>query len=901
MKLCGLKTDYQVNPAGIDLKDLTFQWKVEDAAGSRAACSRFLLSEDPDFAQTIFDSDRDDAGRKGILPAFCYEPAVHVEPGKTYYWKVAVKDDTGDTAESDVQTFEGGHPDGGWTGEWITPAFAREIHPVLRKEFTLTQEELADLQGARLYICGLGLYEAYLNGKKVGDQFLTPYFTDYRFWVQYQTFDVTPLLHAGVNQLDVWLGDGWYKGRFGYMHGGQLREYFGGRFRMIADLYLNGVERTRVIGSDESWHSILSPVISSGIYDGEVFDARMLTALKKTGQADLRPVRRTAPSQGTLSPMTGVPVCARERRKPVRLIHTPKGEQVLDFGQEVTGWVEFCAEVPSDTRVILDFGEVLQDGCFYRDNLRTATAQFTYISDGSRREGIRPHFTYFGFRYVRVSGLRLTEEMSGDFTAVSLYSNLEETGYIATGNEEVNQLISNTKWSEKDNFLDIPTDCPQRDERAGWTGDAQIFSDTASYHMETPAFFRKYLKDMLFEQRTKGGAVPFVVPDILTLGREKEAGPEPDVSQNAWGEAGSTVWGDAATVIPWTMYVHSGNRKWLREAYPNMCAWVDFIRRMDEQYCGGKRLWTCGFHFGDWLSLDAVQADGSDNREGGTDKYFVASVYYMYSARLTAKAASVLGRKKDDDKYSRLADEVLAALRRQYVTGPGRLSINTQTAYVLGICSGLFETEPERQLAGDHLAELLHAWNDHLATGFVGTRLICDALTETGHVREAFTLLLNTDYPGWLYEVRLGATTIWERWNSLLPDGKISGTGMNSLNHYAYGAVCGWIYRSVCGISVTEDGPGGTRVHITPHTDVRLGSAKAEVKTAAGIYTSGWKLKHGGQRVTYTFSIPFGGEAEFVPDLPLENVTINGETSSDPAGKVFGKGTYLIQADIKGA
>ncbi len=734
MKLCGLKTNYQKNPLGISLKDLSFQWQVEEAAGSRAVYSRFLLAGDPDFTQIVFDSDRDDKERKGMLPAFSYEPDVCVMLGKTYYWKVSVRDDAGDSAESGIQTFEGGHPEGGWTGEWITPAFAREIHPVLRKEFMLTQEERDGLERARLYICGLGLYEVYINGRKVGDQFLTPYFTDYRFWMQYQTFDVTALLKTGENKLDVWLGEGWYKGRYGYMHGGQMREYFGDRFRLIADLYLNGAEQVRVIGTDETWRSILSPVMSSGIYDGEVFDARKMCAVTESTAGDLRPVKRTDPPEGRLSPMTGVPVRAKERFKPLRVIYTPKGEQVLDFGQEITGWVEFTADVPADRHVVLDFGEVLQDGCFYRDNLRTAKAQFTYIAGGGRQEGIRPHFTFFGFRYVRVSGMRVTEESLPDFTAVCLYSDLEETGEITTTDAEVNQLICNTKWSQKDNFLDIPTDCPQRDERAGWTGDAQIFADTASFHMETPAFFRKYLKDMLFEQGTKGGAVPYVVPDILTLGREKEAGPEPDMSRDVCGEAGSTVWGDAATVIPWTMYVHFGNRKWLSEAYPCMRAWTDFIRNMDERNCGGQRLWTCGFHFGDWLSLDALQAGGAENCEGGTDKYFVASVYYMYSARLTAKAATVLGKSGDAAAYGRLADEVLTAVRKRYVTEPGQLSIDTQTAYVLGICFGLFETEQERQRAGDHLVKLLHDRKDHLATGFVGTRLICDALTQTGHI-----------------------------------------------------------------------------------------------------------------------------------------------------------------------
>ena len=916
MKITGMKTCYQRNPLGIDLADLTFSWQVEEAVGSAQKHARLVIAKDPDFRSVVFDSDRDDKERQGILPSGCYTPEVGVHPGEPYFWKVSVEDDAGDLGESPVQTFEGGHPEGPWGGSWIAPSFTREIHPVMRKTFLVTGEELRSLKRARLYLCGLGLYEAYVNGKKIGDQFLTPYFTDYRYWVQYQTYDIADLLQEGENTLDVWLGEGWYKGRFGYLSDGQLREYYGDTFRMIADLYLFG-SAARRISTDGSWKCLRSPVVKSGIYDGEWLDLRREEVLRHPTQGEIAEVITVTPPAAQLHAMVGVPVRAHETLTPCEVITTPRGETVLDFGQEVTGWVEFAADLPAETEVTLEYGEVLQGGNFYRDNLRTAEAKFTCTFAGKGKVLVRPHFTFYGFRYVRVTGMQVTGKNAKDFTAVCLYSDLEETGEVITGIPKVNRLIANTKWSQKDNFLDIPTDCPQRDERLGWTGDAEIFADTASCHMETPRFYRKYLRDMNLEQREKNGAVPYVVPDVLTVGREKQKEPPFALEKDQWGEAGAAVWGDAATIIPWTVYLHYGNKKLLAESYPGMRQWVDFIRSMDETYCGGKRLWTCGFHFGDWLSLDVEgDAAGMDNREGGTDKQFVASVFYFYSASLTARAAEALGRQEEAKAYAKLAGEVYRALQGAYVTGEGTLSIDTQTAYALGICFDLFETEEGKRLAGDHLAELLHRNHDHLSTGFVGTAYLCRALTQTGHGREAVTLLLNEDYPSWLYEVNLGATTIWERWNSLLADGSISGTGMNSLNHYAYGCVCGWIYEDLCGLRVTKegigagnDGIGARTLKIAPHTDARLGRAQARIRFPQGQYCAGWQIgdgtpqKEDGQEaekpIAYHFFVPFDGKAVFVPDRALRNLTVNGTpiTREELSARIFGAGTYEIKGE----
>lgn len=883
MRVYSLKTNYQENPIGIELSGITFSWKTDGAKGKFQKSARLMISEDQSFESVIYDS------REMDLNSCACTPDVKLEPGRTYFWRAAVTDDTGETAVSETASFEGGHPEGTWHGSWIQAPFVRDIHPVFRKNFFLEEQQHKSLSAARLYICGLGLYEVYINGEKVGDSYLTPYFTDYRYWIQYQTYDVGKLLKPGENQIDVFLGNGWYKGRFGYANQGQLREHYGDCFKLLADLYLNRTDgESRVISTDESWIALKSPVIISGIYDGELYDARMEKNLRADAECHKQYAAAAQPPEGDLCPMTGVHVKKNEILKVKEIITTSIGETVLDFGQEITGWVVFQADVPAGDRVILQHGEILQNGRFYRDNLRSAQAEYTYISSGEKRF-TRPHFTFYGFRYVKVTGMKVDASNVGDFEAWALYSDMEETGFIETSNEKVNRLIVNTKWSQKDNFLDIPTDCPQRDERLGWTGDAEIFSGAASYHMQTPAFFRKYMRDMGLEQKEKGGAVPYVVPDILTIARQMNGEPEFDMAKDDWGEAGASVWGDAATVIPWNLYLHYGNKELLREQYDNMKQWTDFIIHMDESCCKGARLWNCGFHFGDWLSLDSE----GDSREGGTDKYFVASVFYMYSASLTAKAAELLGREDERAYYQGIAEQVRQAVREKYVPEPGRLTIRTQTAYVLGIWFCLFE-EDEMQKAGEELCRILEENGGHLATGFVGTAYLCPALSKTGHLEKAYGLLLNEEYPGWLYEVNLGATTIWERWNSLLADGSISSTGMNSLNHYAYGVIVEWIYRYVCGLNHTEEGPGGKRMRFAPKPSRKLEWARAEYHSAAGDYETGWKWK--GEQLEIWLKVPFDCRVEFDCRSLLEEVKVNGEmVSPEKLDSEWHAGDYRVE------
>ncbi|MCD8068108.1 MAG: glycoside hydrolase family 78 protein [Lachnospiraceae bacterium] len=887
MKIYDLKTRYQTSPLGIDLTDLTFSWKVKDTAGTAAEKIRVRIAPDPSMQDCCYDS--------GEVPCALshYSPDVSLLPGQPYYWQVEVTDNAGEHAVSAPAYFEGGHPEGEWIGHWIKAPFVQELYPVFQKDFELPLTP--EGKNARLYICGLGLYEVYLNGEKVGDQYLSPYFTDYRYHVQYQTYDVSGLLKSGENRINVYLGNGWYKGKFGYSNHAELQNYYGSEFILLADLYVTdagsapGTAPSWSLGTDESWYALKSPVITSGIYEGELYDVRMeADILNPPAQKKIHAVKANAPA-GDLIPMTGLPVKKQKVLKVQEVITTRLGETVLDFGQEITGWVTFWADAPLKQQITLQHGEILQDGVFYRDNLRAAKAEFSVISGGERCF-VRPHFTFFGFRYVKVTGMTVDDSNRDDFEAWALYSDLEETGFLDTSNEKVNRLIENTKWSQRDNFLDIPTDCPQRDERLGWTGDAEIFSATACFHMQSAVFFTKYLKDMCLEQADNSGAVPHVVPDVNSMAREMNAEPPCDFSADAWGEAGASAWGDAATVIPWNLYLFYGDKKLLEQQYDNMRLWTDFIVSVDEKYCGGRRLWTCGFHFGDWLALDAE----GESRFGGTDKYFVASVYYMYSALLTARAAAVLGKADDAARYLKLSDEVRAAIRAAYISPEGMLKYDTQTAYVLGIHFHLFEGA-EYENAAKQLTRLLEANHGHLTTGFVGTAYLCAALSEAGSSEKAYTLLLNEDYPGWLYEVNLGATTIWERWNSLLPDGKISSTGMNSLNHYAYGAIAEWIYRYACGLQPVEDAPGFQKIHFAPHTDERLTRMRASYESQYGTYEAGWERQ--GQTLVYTLTVPFGCEALVCLEKEYAAVKVNGAKTnfSDLQGRWLTYGTYQIE------
>ena len=674
-----------------------------------------------------------------------------------------------------------------------------------------------------------------------------PGFHCYNDYLQYQTYDVTSYLKRGDNLLSVYLGNGWYRGRLGYEGG--FEKIFGDDLALIFEMYIEYVDGSEIVFfSDESCEVRSAPIIQSGIYDGEYYDANKENSSMKL------PLNIIEIDKRKLFPRLSLPINIVEKRKPLKIIYSSNNEKILDFGQNITGWVE--ANVDRDIHMY--FGEILQDGCFYNENYRTATFGYYYKSDGVMRN-VRPHFTFYGFRYVKI--IYDGEVNLDSFQACLLTSQIDRIGFIETGNNKVNQLISNVYYSQVDNFLDIPTDCPQRDERLGWTGDAQVFSDTACYNSDVSAFYNKYLFDMYNEQNKRNGSVPNIIP-TLNPRIENYAGNV--LEENIYKKAeklkemlmsqDSSPWADAATIIPWNVFMHDGDMYHLSINYKNMKAWVDHIIELDNKN-GLHHLLDFGFHFADWLSLD----NPNGGPFGKTDMYYVSSVYYYYyyySVLLVSKAAKLL--KKEYIYYYRKAEQIRTAIRQKYIKN-GHVNITTQTALVLAIYFKILnENEVEKNI---NILEKMIVDKGHIDTGFVGTVYINDVLADNDREKLAYDVLLNESYPGWINEINLGATTIWERWNSVLPGGKMNSDGMNSLNHYSYGSILGWMYRYIGGIKAVE--PGFKKVIIRPIFDERIKYSKLRYNSAMGEYQIYWKYVND-NRVNITVKIPFLCQAKVI-------------------------------------
>jgi alpha-L-rhamnosidase len=722
-----------------------------------------------------------------------------------------------------------------WQAKWIQAGFkedsaSRPAH-YFRKSFTLNRK----VKQAKIYITCHGLYEATLNGKRIGRAYLTPGWTEYKKRLQYQEYDVTSQLQPGNNTLDVVLGDGWYRGNFGF---GGHRNYYGKELALLCQLeltYSNG--KKEVIGSDGSWQSTNGPIRYAEINNGETIDARM-PVKNWTG------VHTANYGYNDLIPTEAEPITKHETFKPVKIFTTPKGEKVIDFGQNLVGWVMMKVSGPAGTKITIRHAEVLdKEGNFYTENLRGAKATSTYILNGNGEENFEPHFTYYGFRYIAVDGYP-GDLKPDDFTAVALYADMAPTGTFECSNPLLNQLQHNIQWGQKGNFLDVPTDCPQRDERLGWTGDAQVFSRTAAFNFNVHRFFSKWMKDVALDQRPDGAATN-VVPDVLN------------------GAGGATGWADVTTIIPWNMYLVYGDKSFLERQYPSMKAWVDYMTHNSV-----NDLWNKGRHFGDWLSYRSPNDDGSD---AITDKYEIAQCFYAHSTQLLINTAKVLGKTDDAAKYEELLKKIKDAYNHEYVTASGRLMSNTQTAYVLAL---QFDMLPEatRPVAAKYLADNIQMYNNHLTTGFLGTPYLCHVLSRFGYDDLAYKLLLQDTYPSWLYPVKKGATTIWERWDGIKPDGNFQASSMNSFNHYAYGAIGDWMYRVMAGIDTDPDYPGYKKIIIKPHPGGKITYCKASLKTQYGIISLNWHIED--NKFKMDVVVPKNTTAAvFVPDADGKNYT----------------------------
>jgi len=689
----------------------------------------------------------------------------------------------------------------------------------------------------------------------------TPGWTSYDHRLQYQTYDVTDLLQRGDNAIGVTLGDGWYRG---FLAWNDNRNVYGKRLALLLQLrvtYTDG--RVQTVGSDGSWKASTGPILKSDIYNGESYDAR----LEKPGWS--RPgyddeawtaVSVINHSKDILIAPAGPPVRETEVITPVAILHTPSGETVFDMGQNMVGWVRLRVNGPAGTTVTLRHAEVLdQEGNLYRDNLRVAKATVQYTLKGGGEEVYEPHFTFQGFRYVAVEGFPGTPTLE-TLRGIVVHSDMTPTGTFETSNSMLNQLQHNIVWGQKGNFLDVPTDCPQRDERLGWTGDAQVFSRTAAFNMDVAGFYTKWLGDLAADQKANG-SIPFVIPDVLTHGTPNGIG--------------ATGWADAGVIIPWTVYLVYGDTRILENQYESMKAWVGYM----DSRAGEDRIWDGDFHFGDWL---AYATNRSDYPGATTDKDLIATAYFAYSTSLLQRIATILGKTDDAARFATLENEIKAAFRREYITPNGRMASNTQTAYALALSFGLMPDNEVAQ-AAQRLANDVRSFDDHLTTGFLGTPLLSQTLSDHGHLDVAYALLEQDTYPSWLYPITKGATTIWERWDGIKPDGSFQDPGMNSFNHYAYGAIGSWMYRVVAGLDLDPQEPAYKHVLIRPQPGGDLTSARASLETMYGTTASAWEIADGQFHLDVT--IPPNAHATVrLPHATVAQVTESGRALTGARG-----------------
>lgn len=837
MRITNLRVNHIQDPIGFDLgRTPTFSWLVEGSRGTRAAASRIEVTCG---GRTVADT-----GWAKLPSVAARVEGLALVPRTRYGWRVSVRTDAGEETTSEPAWFETGKMGEPWQASWVT-CDEGDRHPTFSRRIELGGE----VARARLYACGLGLYEAHVDGARVGDEYLAPGTCAYDRWLQAQAYDVTGLVRDG-STLSITLGTGWYKGRFGYGGGGP---YYGSDWRLLAELRVTLADGSEVVvGTDETWEVTRSAITFSDIYDGERRDDTLSPV--PPVPARLLGAAEASKASVKLHDRLSLPVRPHETFAPTP-VDTPSGDLVLDLGQNIAGTFRLRVHEPAGARIRLQFGELLQDGEFYRDNLRTAKAEYVYVSDGQAHE-LQPSFTYYGYRYVRVEGAVGFEP--SDFVGVALYSDFDPLrGTVRTGSELVDKLVENTRWGMRDNFVDTATDCPQRDERMGWTGDAQVFSNTALYLGAPYAFYRKYLFDMAAEQGALDGRVPGVVPSF------------------GIGPTGA-VWGDATTLIPWNMYLMDGDPAILEEHFDAMRAWVDWVERQD----AGRHDWGRVFQYGDWLALDGRRVN---DRLGATDEGLIANAYWWRSTQVVADSARVLGRDDLANEYQAKADAIRAFVLGEYYSASGRCTCSSQTAYALSLAFGL----GDRGHSASQLKRLIEENGGALSTGFVGTPLLCPALSAGGLSRDAYGLLLREEYPSWLFEVLHGATTVWERWNSLDGDGRITGIDMNSLNHYAYGAVVEWVFSHAAGLRPVAQEPGFVRAVVAPEVSWRLGSLDARLRSAAGEWRVSWEcVDETHLRVGVT--VPFGCVAEV--ELPLAGEDAYGRLG----GHELTAGTYEV-------
>ncbi len=858
-----LTCEHKNNPLGVDAMHPRLSWKISSSGYNIMQTAYSIrVSTDARFSpkKIIWQSGKVSSDASVLID---YN-GPELNPGQKYFWQVKVWDNKGKVSKwSETAFWETGLlSPSNWKAKWIEmkgDTLRYSPSPHFRKEFSLSK----NVAKARIYVTSHGYYELHLNGKKVGDQVLTPGWTVYGKRLQYQVYDVTGQLVKGGNAIGAVLGDGWYRGTLAW---GDNWARYGKTLGLLLELritYNDGTEESII--TDENWKSSNDGAIRmNDIYNGETYDAtKKLTGWNLTGYNDKnwQPVVIGNYKLANIIASEGSPVRKIQEIRPVKIFKTPKGSLVVDMGQNMVGWIRLKVKGPKGTVVTLRHAEVLDKfGEFYTTNLRAAKCQLTYTLAGNGDEIYEPRFTFMGFRFVEITGFP-GEVTTDNITGVVVHSDMAVTGSYESSNKLLNQLQHNIQWGQKGNFVDIPTDCPQRDERLGWTGDAQAFARTAAYNMDVAAFFTKWLKDLAADQRP-GGEIPNVIPDVI----------DKMDSETASTSAG---WGDVGVIVPWTMYIVYGDKRLLEVQYPSMKKWVEYIRKK----AGESYIWKNGSIYGDWLFYHPP-VNNHTEPDGHTDHDFIATAFYAYSTSILASAARVLGNTEDENAYTELFNKIKQVFIYEYVTPAGRVGTNSQTSYVLAL---MFNLLPDnlREKSAQFLVNDIKSRRNHLSTGFLGTPYLCHVLSQNGYTDVAYDLLLQESYPSWLYPVKMGATTIWERWDGQKTDSTFQDPGMNSFNHYAYGAIGDWMYRVSAGLE--EKSPGYKEILVQPHLTKRLEYSKASFESPYGKITSGWERKNGIILVTVT--IPANTTATIV--LPVSDtgrVTENGKPLKENSG-----------------
>jgi alpha-L-rhamnosidase len=886
-----LRCEYLVNPLGIDERAPRLSWVLEsDRRGARQVACRIRVASTPDKLARG-EGDLWDTGRvQGDRTTHVVYAGKPLGSRLVCHWNVEVWDEAGNVATSPAALWTMGLLEGSdWSALWIAadgeilkrdpeavaPTLLDPGTPALfRKEF----EVGGTIVRATLYASARGLLEARINGKRVGEDLFAPEWTDYDTRIQYRTYDVTAFVKAGRNALGVTLGDGWWSGYVGWQ---ETRARYGSlENSVMLQLEVELADGQRLtLGTDASWTCNTGPILHSDFMMGETYDARR----ERTGwdapsfqSKDWLAAREVTAPSAALVAQRSEPVRITEQLAPVSMNEVQPGVFIFDLGQNIAGWVRLRVNAPAGTRITIRHGERLSpDGTLYTENLRRAKATDVYVCKGGGEEIFEPHFTFHGFQYVELTGLPYTPTKDA-VTGCMIRSATPEAGTFECSHPDVNRLWLNGLWSQKDNFLSVPTDCPQRDERLGWMGDAQVFLRTASYNMDVAAFFTKWMIDVEDAQTPEG-----VFPDTAPRLRE---------GKNFVGLgdlAGAAGWADAGVIIPYTLWQVYGDRRILERHYAAMVRWVDWIAANNPN---GLRLNNLANNYGDWLCIPSDTSFGTHSPM----KNLLATAYWADDCAKLARIARELGRDADAARFQKMFEHVRAAFQKEWLTQDGRITTDTQTGYLLALAFDLLPQDLRAAAVG-HLVDNIKALDWHLSTGFIGISHLNPQLTLSGRNDVAYRLLLRDDYPSWLYPVKHGATTIWERWNGWTHQDGFFNPHMNSFNHYSLGSVGEWLFRHVAGIELDPEVPGFGRFILRPFIGEGLDHVRATYRTMHGEVGSEWR--RAGSNLHWTIRVPANTAARVcVPSNPGTLVTEGGVPVDQAAGlRVLGRdGQALI-------